>query len=73
VELMDAVVQWCRGASFSDICKVRHSTASIHRLSSLPLRSSRTNSRAASFVFSDDLGSCSVKWPRQQRSLEIMN
>ena len=21
VELMDAVVQWCRGASFSDICK----------------------------------------------------
>jgi len=22
VELMDAVVQWCRGASFSDICKV---------------------------------------------------
>ena len=25
VELMDAVVQWCRGASFSDICKVRPS------------------------------------------------
>lgn len=23
VELMDAVVQWCRGASFSEICKVR--------------------------------------------------
>ncbi len=23
VELMDAVVQWCRGASFADICKVR--------------------------------------------------
>ena len=22
VELMDAVVQWCRGASFSDVCKV---------------------------------------------------
>lgn len=22
VELMDAVVQWCRGASFTDICKV---------------------------------------------------
>ena len=21
VELMDVVVQWCRGASFSDICK----------------------------------------------------
>lgn len=23
VELMDAVIQWCRGASFSDIYKVR--------------------------------------------------
>jgi len=22
VELMDAVMQWCRGASFSEICKV---------------------------------------------------
>jgi ATP-dependent RNA helicase DOB1 len=27
VELMDAVVQWCRGASFSDICKVAPATA----------------------------------------------
>jgi len=26
VELMDAVVQWCRGASFSDICKARVSS-----------------------------------------------
>ena len=24
VELMDAVVHWCRGSSFSDICKVGH-------------------------------------------------
>ena len=23
VELMDAVVHWCRGSSFSDICKAR--------------------------------------------------
>ena len=23
VELMEAVVQWCRGASFADICKAR--------------------------------------------------
>lgn len=30
VELMDAVVQWCRGASFSDICKVRRA-ASVQR------------------------------------------
>ena len=29
VELMDAVVQWCRGASFSDICKVRSSFESL--------------------------------------------
>lgn len=25
VELMDAVIQWCRGASFSDTCKVGYS------------------------------------------------
>ena len=24
VELMDVVIQWCRGASFSEICKVKH-------------------------------------------------
>ena len=29
VELMDAVVQWCRGASFSDICKARSSFESL--------------------------------------------
>ena len=23
VELMDVVIQWCRGASFSEICKVK--------------------------------------------------
>jgi ATP-dependent RNA helicase DOB1 len=23
VELMDVVLQWCRGAKFADICKVR--------------------------------------------------
>lgn len=30
VELMDAVIQWCRGASFSDICKVRQMAASYY-------------------------------------------
>lgn len=30
VELMDAVVQWCRGASFSDICKVGDSSDLLH-------------------------------------------
>jgi len=29
VELMDAVVQWCRGASFHDICKVSTRCASF--------------------------------------------
>ena len=29
VELMDAVVQWCRGASFSDVCKVCPEPSSI--------------------------------------------
>lgn len=33
VELMDAVVQWCRGASFSDICKVSCLALSAFRLS----------------------------------------
>ena len=26
VELMDAVVQWCKGASFTEICKVSLTT-----------------------------------------------
>ena len=26
VELMDAVIQWCRGASFAEICKVNSSS-----------------------------------------------
>lgn len=33
VELMDAVVQWCRGASFAEICKVSHDPCGqIHSL-----------------------------------------
>jgi len=32
VELMDAVVQWCRGASFSEICKVCPSPSSSYPL-----------------------------------------
>lgn len=43
VELMDAVVQWCRGASFSEICKVcpsfcrhiRYRTLTQHQLAIL--------------------------------------
>lgn len=29
VELMDAVLQWCRGASFAEICKVSKQVFSI--------------------------------------------
>lgn len=33
VELMDAVVQWCRGASFAEICKASHDPCrQIHSL-----------------------------------------
>lgn len=50
VELMDAVVQWCRGASFSEICKVRPLPPSpaprrLHADQPCPC-SSRTSSRA---------------------------
>ena len=51
VELMDAVVQWCRGASFSEICKVCISSVYIFSqvLTSVDLfSSSPTNSKAAS-------------------------
>jgi hypothetical protein len=33
VELMDAVVQWCRGASFSDICKASVPHQDMHVIS----------------------------------------
>ena len=32
VELMDAVVQWCRGASFADICKVGAHSLNVRHL-----------------------------------------
>ena len=48
VELMDAVVQWCRGASFSDICKVRRlcCSSSYHGLLISLRVSSPINSKA---------------------------
>lgn len=36
VELMDAVVQWCRGAGFSEICKVRSRNTSRRITDSTP-------------------------------------
>lgn len=48
VELMDAVVQWCRGASFSDICKVQRlcCSSSYHALLISLRVSSLINSKA---------------------------
>ena len=48
VELMDAVVQWCRGASFSEICKVCYTSFSpddFFVVDQLIPRSSLINSR----------------------------
>lgn len=56
VELMDAVVQWCRGASFAEICKVgRFGDTTVHMIDPfLSSCSSPTNLRAHSFVSSED-------------------
>jgi len=79
VELMDAVLQWCRGASFSDICKasalakLRASPPwSLINLSASPC-SSQTSSRAALFAFSGGCKNSSDKWPRPQRSSATLN
>lgn len=72
VELMDAVVQWCRGASFSDICKVSdtRSTCVTSPCSyQCIICSSQTSSRAASFAFSGGCKSSSDRWPRLPKSL----
>jgi hypothetical protein len=63
VELMDAVVQWCRGASFSDICQVCYSGVRLPQRRFLsPFYSSRINLKEVSFVYFVDwqsfLGKC---------------
>jgi ATP-dependent RNA helicase DOB1 len=45
IELMDAVIQWCRGAKFSDICKVNLLTLNITYPRNTDSCSSRTNLR----------------------------
>lgn len=75
VELMDCVMQWCRGASFSDICKVSffpfftssHLVLHTEHDSSL---SSPTFSREVLFVSSGVWENYSDKWPPQQKSSE---
>lgn len=67
VELMDVVIQWCRGASFIDICKVRHCIyQTLSRDADMGTTehgcSSQINSKGASFVSFVDCKSSSVKW-----------
>ena len=76
VELMDAVVQWCRGASFADICKVRPQAL----LSVVPVGSdttlrysSRTNLKGRSSVCFGGCRSLSDKCPKRRRSLGTTN
>lgn len=45
IELMDAVIQWCRGAKFSDICKVGFFYSSTLYVKNTDSYSLRTNSR----------------------------
>lgn len=64
VEMMDAVVQWCRGASFHDICKVRILFTGViahHADASQFANSLRTSSRGVSFECSAAYRSSSVK------------
>lgn len=72
VELMDAVVQWCRGASFSDICKVSDIrwTCSVTLLMLGRITcSSQTSSRAALFAFSGGCKSSFDRWLRLPKLL----
>jgi hypothetical protein len=79
VELMDAVVQWCRGASFAEICKASSPAKNAHPLPPGPWLtlgipcSSRTSSKATLFAFSGGCKSSFDKWPRLQRSSATLN
>jgi len=73
VELMDAVVQWCRGASFSDICKVCHICLDLIMHGSFIFISSQINSRAALSGFFEGLENSFVKWPQPPRLLVTLN
>lgn len=77
VELMDAVVQWCRGASFADICKASalHENACLSTVLDLLAHphSSQTSSREALFASSGDCKSSFDRWPRLQRSSAMLS
>ena len=74
VELMDAVVQWCRGASFADICKVRSSAPSRSSDPDILLRDTAhrpvrrfTHSRIPSIAgaYPTDEPSCEGHWEQR--------
>lgn len=78
VELMDAVVQWCRGASFSDICKVCTGTPFIRLTLNYLIReltlsstySSPTNSKAVSSASSAGYKNSFARCAQRPKSLE---
>lgn len=82
VEMMDAVLQWCRGAKFAEICKVscwytgqvRHSHSYLTPcLLSPTIHSSRTSSRARSSELSVVCRSCCARWGRRPRPSATAN
>lgn len=72
VELMDAVMQWCRGASFSDICQVSFVPSSYGQLwLNRFCHSLQIYSKVASFVCSAGSANYCDRWLWERRSLEI--
>jgi len=72
VELMDAVVQWCRGASFSEICKVRIRYSMVgFNLMMIDFWSSLTSSRVVSSESSGVSESSFGRWLKLPTSLAI--
>jgi hypothetical protein len=69
VELMDAVIQWCRGAGFAEICKARLLLRITFILNLLtfkpPFTSFLTNSKGVLSVSSEDYWSLfdKCRWP----------
>lgn len=54
VEMMDAVLQWCKGAKFADICKASIFVVHAEIIGLADSRSSQTCLRDQSFGVSDD-------------------
>jgi hypothetical protein len=71
VELMDAVVQWCRGASFAEICKVRLLQLMVGFGLTIDFCSSLTSLRVVSSESSGVSESSFGRWHKLPKSLAI--